>query len=387
MPDGDQENLTITSLPGMAGVSNTEWDQLTQSQNRPYYPFSTWAFLDSLEVSDSVRPETGWGPHHLLLKRGERLVGVMPLYLKGHSRGEFVFDHAWADAYERAGGRYYPKLLGAIPFTPATGPRFHGETPEDVTALLHGARQITEELGVSSLHINFPLQTEIPQAKEAGYLIRTGTQYQFCDEGFGDWNGFLEALASRKRKALRKEREAITNTDIEIDWVTGRDITETHLDHFWRFYQDTGSRKWGTPYLTRTFFSLITERMAENILFVFARRGDIPIAGAMNFIGGDTLFGRYWGCTEHVPFLHFECCYYQAIDYALSHGLKYVDAGAQGEHKIARGYSPVTTYSLHYLPNPGFADAVEHFLEAERQEVDDAISYLNAFTPFRKDFS
>lgn len=385
MPDGDHDNLTLTTLPSMAGVDKSAWDRLTQPEGQPYYPFSTWDFLDALEISGSVRPDTGWGPHHVMLKRDEQLTGVMPLYLKGHSRGEFVFDHGWADAYERAGGRYYPKLLGAIPFTPATGPRFHGETEEDRAALMAGARQLTEELGVSSLHVTFPREAEAKQAEHTGYLLRTGTQYRFEDDGFVDWDGFLAALASRKRKSLRKEREAISAEGVEIEWVTGRDITEVHLDHFWRFYQDTGSRKWGSPYLTRTFFSLITERMANHIVFIFAKREGRYIAGAMNFIGGDTLFGRYWGCTEHIPFLHFECCYYQAIDFALEHGLSYVDAGAQGEHKIARGYRPVTTYSLHYLPNASFRDAVARFLAAEREEVDDAIRYLDNYTPFRKD--
>ncbi|RFB04688.1 GNAT family N-acetyltransferase [Parvularcula marina] len=385
MPDGHQETLTLTNLPSMAGVAKEEWDRLALGGERPYYPFASWDFLDALEVSGSVRPETGWGPHHLLLRRGEHISGVMPLYLKAHSRGEFVFDHAWADAYERAGGRYYPKLLGAIPFTPATGLRLFGETAEDEAALLAGARQITSELGVSSLHINFLTEEEKALAEAAGYLVRTGTQYRFCDEGFGNWAGFLAALSSRKRKALRKEREGIAKARIEIDWVTGSDITEAHLDLFWRFYQDTGARKWGAPYLTRNFFSVITERMADSILFVMARRGEQTIAGAMNFIGGDTLFGRYWGCTEYIPFLHFEVCYYQAIDYALQHGLSYVDAGAQGEHKIARGYQPVTTYSVHHLPNPSFHDAVARYLEAEREEVDEAIHYLQDFTPFRKD--
>ena len=384
MPDGSQDALSITTLPSLTEVPKEKWDRLTQREDQPYYPFSAWDFLDALEQSGSVRPETGWGPHHLLLHRGEDLLGVMPLYLKAHSRGEFVFDQGWADAYERAGGRYYPKLLGAIPFTPATGPRVHAETETYRAALFAGARQITKELGLSSLHVTFPTEEEAHLAKANGYLVRTGTQYRFADEGFGDWDGFLGALASRKRRSLRKERQAVRDEGIEIDWITGKDITEAHLDLFWRFYQDTGSRKWGTPYLTRTFFSLIAERMADRILFIFARRGERTIGGAMNFIGGDTLFGRYWGCTEHVPFLHFECCYYQAIDYALAHGLKFVDAGAQGEHKIARGYVPVTTYSVHDLPNESFRDAVARFLDAEREEVEDAIEYLGDFTPFRK---
>ena len=385
MPDGSTDTLTITTLPSLSGIAREDWDRLAQGGEGPLYPFASWDFLEALEASGSVRPETGWGPHHLLLRRGSRLTGVMPLYLKAHSRGEFIFDHAWADAYERAGGRYYPKLLGAVPFTPATGPRLFGETEEDNLALLAGARQVTDEMSLSSLHVNFLPEDEVRLAERSGYLIRTGTQYRFEDQGFGDWQGFLDALASRKRKALRKERAAIAEAGIEIDFVTGTDITEAHLDLFWRFYQDTGARKWGTPYLTRTFFSLVAERMADRMLFVMARRGERTIGGALNFIGGDTLYGRYWGCTEQVPFLHFECCYYRAIDWALAHGLKYVDAGAQGEHKIARGYVPITTYSAHYLPNQSFSDAVARYLEAEREEVDDAIGYLEDFTPFRKD--
>ncbi|ADM08299.1 hypothetical protein PB2503_01097 [Parvularcula bermudensis HTCC2503] len=384
MADGSSPAPTIDLVPAMAEIDKGSWDALTQRADRPSYPFAKWDFLEVLERSAAVRPETGWGPRHLVVKRGAEMVGVMPLYLKAHSRGEFVFDHGWADAYDRAGGRYYPKFLAGIPFTPATGPRLHAATADAERLLIEGAAQATDQLGLSSLHITFPVPEEVERLRAAGYLIRTGTQYRFEDEGFGDWDGFLSALASRKRKGLRKERAAIAEAGIEIEWITGSGITEDVLDHFWTFYQDTGARKWGTPYLTRSFFSMIAEVMADEILFVFAKRAGQAIAGAMNFIGGDTLYGRYWGCTEHVPFLHFEVCYYQAIDFALQHGLRFVDAGAQGEHKIARGYRPVTTYSAHYLPNPSFREAVERFLDAERREVQDAISYLSDFTPFKK---
>ena len=384
MPDGSQDALSITTLPSLTEVPKEKWDRLTQRENQPYYPFSAWDFLDALEQSGSVRPETGWGPHHLLLHRGEDLLGVMPLYLKAHSRGEFVFDQSWADAYERAGGRYYPKLLGAIPFTPATGLRVHAETETYRAALFAGARQITKELGLSSLHVTFPTEEEAHLAEANGYLVRTGTQYRFADEGFGDWEGFLGALASRKRKALRKERQAVRDEGIEIDWITGKDITEAHLDLFWRFYQDTGSRKWGTPYLTREFFEIAQDRLRKDILLVMCAREGRWIAGAMNVIGREVLFGRYWGCTEHHPCLHFETCYYQATDFAIAAGLKRAEAGAQGDNKLARGYEPVTTRSLHHLTHPGLQAAVRRYLKGERQAVAQEGAALAQMTPFRK---
>ncbi|WOI52370.1 GNAT family N-acetyltransferase [Parvularcula sp. LCG005] len=377
------DTLTVATHRSIADICKEVWDNLAGLTGQPYYPFTAFDFLDALEKSGSVRPETGWGPQHLVLSDGDNPIGALPLYLKGHSQGEYIFDHAWAEAYQRAGGRYYPKLLAAIPFTPATGPRLLCR-PETQATLAAAAAQVSDEMGVSSLHLNFPDKGQVAALEVAGYLIRKGQQFHFTDEGFGDWGGFLAALSSRKRKDLRKERAAIAQSDLDIEWITGRDITEDHLDHFWTFYQDTGARKWGTPYLTRTFFSMVTERMADRMLFVFAKRGDRPIAGALNFIGGDTLFGRYWGCTEHVPFLHFELCYYQAIDYALAHGLTHVDAGAQGEHKIARGYRPSTIYSAHVIRDEGFRQAVAQYLEAEATEVDAEINYLGEFTPFRR---
>jgi predicted N-acyltransferase len=384
MADGQDDKLVAKGATSLAQVDAAAWNALANPPGQPYYPFADWAFLEALERSGSVRAEVGWAPHHLILERDGTMVGALPLYLKAHSRGEFVFDYAWADAYERAGGRYYPKLLGGIPFTPAPGPRLLAGTEADREILAAAAMQMATELGVSSLHVSFPTAAQTAQFEALGYLIRTGQQYHFTDEGYGDWQGFLGALASRKRKALRKERDQVAAAGIEIDWLTGADITEEVLDRFWVFYQDTGSRKWGTPYLTRRFFSLIAERMADRMLFVMARREGRTIAGALNFIGGDTLYGRYWGCTEHVPFLHFEVCYYQAIDYALAHGLGRVDAGAQGEHKIARGYTPTTTWSAHHIADPGFRRAVARYLEAERAEVAEAIDYLSDFTPFRK---
>ncbi len=384
MPDGHSPNLTATTVSHLNEVEKDAWDALANPPGQAYYPFGAWDFLEAMESSGSVRPETGWGPQHLLLHEGDKLVGAMPLYLKGHSRGEFVFDHAWADAYTRAGGQYYPKMLGAIPFTPATGPRLFAQTAEHKKGLATAAAQVTAQMQLSSLHITFPTAQDRDVLEDAGFLIRKGQQYRFEDQGFGDWQGFLDALASRKRKDLRKERERIKQDGLEIDWITGSEITEAHLDDFWVFYQDTGMRKWGSPYLTRTAFSLLAERMADKILLILARRDDRYIAGAFNMIGGDTLFGRYWGCTEHVPFLHFELCYYQAIDYALAHGLRFVDGGAQGEHKIARGYVPVATSSAHYITDPGFHDAVARYCREEASHVDSDLAYLSDFTPFKK---
>lgn len=401
MPDGSAPALTATGVSAIADIARADWDRLVHSPrqangprqvNGPrqdsgpqqaFHPFAAYDFLDALERSGSVCAETGWQPHHLTLYRDEALVGIMPLYLKGHSQGEYVFDHAWAEAYQRAGGRYYPKLLGAVPFTPATGPRLFAPSAEDRLQLANAARQMADQLGVSSLHVNFPDIEDCQTLEEVGYLIRTGQQFHFEDQDFGDWAGFLAALSSRKRKALRKERDAIAQSDLTIEWITGGDITEAVLDAFWVFYQDTGARKWGTPYLTRQFFSMITETMADHILFIMAKRDGRYVAGAMNMIGGETLYGRYWGCTEHVPFLHFELCYYQAIDYALAHGIRRVEAGAQGEHKIARGYTPAQTYSAHWISNDGFRDAVAHYLTAEREEVADAMAFLSDYAPFK----
>ncbi|WP_031549892.1 GNAT family N-acetyltransferase [Parvularcula oceani] len=383
MADGE-ETVTAEAVTAIGEIGKAAWDAQANPQGRPYNPFVAHDFLSALEDSGSVRPETGWAPRHLVLRRKDDIAGVMPCYLKGHSQGEYIFDHAFADAYMRAGGRYYPKLLSAIPFTPATGPRLLAAQGDDRALLAQIGPQVASELRLSSFNINFPPPEETEALREAGYLIRTGQQYHFEDEGFGDWDGFLSALSSRHRKALRKERAAIRDMDVTVRWVTGPEVTEAELDTFWTFYQDTGSRKWGTPYLTRDFFSLLAERMADRMLLILADRGGRTIAGALNMIGGDTLYGRYWGRTEHVPFLHFELCYYQAIDFALEHGLTRVEAGAQGEHKVARGYRPVATSSAHWFADPGFKEAVADYLERERAQVEDDIGYLGEFTPFRR---
>ena len=327
--------------------------------------------------------------HHLLMEDGERrLVGAMPCYLKNHSQGEYVFDHGWADAFMRAGGSYYPKLQVSIPFTPASGPRLlpaEGFEPEGVrAALAEGLKAVTQKLGVSSAHVTFMKEDDLAALIPAGFLHRTDQQFHFHNEGYASYEDFLEQLASRKRKALRKERRTALENDITIDLLTGRDLTEAAWDDFFAFYMDTGGRKWGRPYLNRRFFSLIGERMAEDVLLVMARRGGRYIAGALNFIGADTLYGRNWGCIEDHPFLHFEVCYHQAIDFAIARGLKVVEAGAQGEHKLARGYMPVTTHSAHYIAHPGLRDAIDDYLERERRDVEVIQDALEDHGPFRK---
>jgi hypothetical protein len=312
----------------------------------------------------------------------------MPCYLKSHSQGEYVFDHGWAEAYMRAGGRYYPKLQVSVPFTPVTGRRLlvrpgEGEAERE-PLLLQAAVQIAERLGVSSLHITFPTRAEWRLAGELGLLQRTDQQFHWQNEGYASFEDFLEALASRKRKAIRRERRAAVSEGIAIEWVTGRDITEAHLDAFFAFYMDTGSRKWGSPYFTRECFSLLRESMADRLLLILAKRGRRYVAGALNVIGHDTLYGRYWGGIEHHPFLHFEVCYYQAIDFAVQHKLKRVEAGAQGEHKLARGYLPSETYSAHYIADPGLRRAVGDYLKRERLEVAREIALLNEDSPYKR---
>ena len=375
---------TIETISTLKDFPKDTWDSLANPADQPFDPFLSWDLLEALEASGSVRAETGWQPAHLALKHDGAMKGVTPAYLKGHSRGEYIFDNAFANAYMQAGGQYYPKLLSAVPFTPATGRRLLAPSAEDRVLLATGAIRAAEQMGLSGANLNFLTTEDAQQAEDQGFAIRYGEQYHFEDRGYGDWNGFLDALASRKRKALKKERSALAEGDLTIEWVTGTDIREEHLDAFWWFYQDTGARKWGTPYLTRTFFTMIAERIPEHMLFIMAKRDDRYIAGALNMIGGDTLFGRYWGCTEHIPFLHFELCYYQAVDFALAHGLKRVEAGAQGEHKIARGYEPVVIRSGHRMTDPGFQTAIEDYLDREKRQVESDIDLLKGYTPFKK---
>jgi len=388
MSAGGEIAMRVTTT--LADFSAAEWGALAgASRNGTYNPFLSHAFLSALEDSGCATRKTGWLGQHLRLDAPDgTLLGAVPCYLKSHSQGEYVFDHGWADAFERAGGRYYPKLQVAVPFTPATGPRLlarEGASTEAVRrALAEGIKTLAEQLGASSAHVTFATEEEAVLLETAGFLHRTDQQFHFHNENYGSYEDFLETLASRKRKALRKERRAALEGGISIDLLTGRDLTEAAWDDFFAFYMDTGGRKWGRPYLNRTFFSLIGERMAEDILLVMARRNGRYIAGAINFIGSDTLFGRNWGAIEHHPFLHFEVCYHQAIEFAITHGLNRVEAGAQGEHKLARGYLPVTTHSAHYIEHPGLRRAVADYLEAERQEVDMMGVILTEHSPYRK---
>ena len=352
------------------------------------HPFTRYEFFEALEESGSAIPETGWRPLHLVVERGERIEGILPLYLKNHSQGEYVFDHVWADALERVGGGYYPKLQSAVPFTPVTGRRLLVAAGADEaathTALLGAGAAAVEQLSVSSLHITFPTEEEWLAAGELGYLQRIDQQFHWENRGYASFEEFLGELSSAKRKNLRKERASVREAGVEFDWLTGRDITEAHWDEFFAFYMDTGGRKWGQPYLTREFFSRIGQSMSEQILLVMARHGGRYIAGALNLFGEGVLFGRNWGCCEFVPFLHFETCYYQAIDFAIAHGLRKVEAGAQGEHKLLRGYQPVPTYSAHFIAHPGLRQAVAHYLQAERDAVAGNIEELGQAGPFKK---
>jgi predicted N-acyltransferase len=345
------------------------------------HPFTRHEFFAAVEESGSATAGTGWQPCHLVLEEDGAIQALMPLYLKSHSQGEYVFDHAWADALERAGGDYYPKLQCAVPFTPVTGPRLLGRR-EYAPKLLEIAKASVRQLEASSLHITFPTSKEWRLAGEAGYLLRADRQFHWRNEGYRDFEDFLSRLSSAKRKNLRKEREAVRG--VEFEHLTATDITEAHWDRFFDFYMDTGSRKWGHPYLTRDFFSRIGESMADQILLVMAKRHGVYIAGALNFFGGGILYGRNWGAVEYLPFLHFETCYYQAIDFAIARGLNKVEAGAQGAHKLLRGYMPEETYSAHYIVHPGLRRAVDDYLKRERAAVKEDIDELARSGPFRK---
>ncbi len=365
------------------------WNALANPSHRPANPFVTHEFLQALEASGSVSSETGWQPFHLLLEEesdaGRQARGVVPMYLKSHSQGEYVFDHGWADAWHRAGGHYYPKLQASIPFTPATGPRLLSADPALEPELLAACRQAAEQVEVSSLHMTFMPKSQWQLAGQQGYLLRMDQQFHWHNNDYGQFADFLSELASKKRKNLRRERRDALAEGVEIEWITGSGLTEAHWDAFYRFYLDTGSRKWGSPYLNREFFSRISAAMPEQILLIMAKRRGRYVAGALNFIGAETLFGRNWGCIEHHPFLHFEVCYYQAIDFAIARGLKRVEAGAQGSHKVARGYLPEATYSAHWITDPGFRRAVADYLENERQYVQEDIEHVQAHAPFRSD--
>jgi predicted N-acyltransferase len=351
------------------------------------HPFTRYEFFAALEESGSAGAETGWLPAHIVEKSGADIVGLLPAYVKNHSYGEYVFDHGWAEAFERAGGNYYPKLQCSVPFTPVTGRRLLARdrrNPAIENALLDSSVSLVEKLGASSSHVTFLTEPEAEAARSKGFLLRHDSQFHWLNRGYTDFSQFLGDLSSAKRKTLRKEREAIRAAGIAFDWVSGRDITEAHWDAFFDFYMDTGSRKWGSPYLTREFFSRLGQGMSEQVLLIFARKSGRYVGGALNLFGEGTLFGRNWGCSEYVPFLHFETCYYQAIDYAIACGLQRVEAGAQGSHKLLRGYVPVQTCSAHYIVHPGLRRAVSDYLDDERRAVAENVQALAEHAPFKK---
>ena len=372
--------VTARLAQDVSSIPAAEWDACAGTAN----PFVSHAFLAALEASGSVGGRSGWQPVPIIVDdaHGQPLA-VAPAYLKTHSQGEYVFDHGWADAWARAGGDYYPKLQIAAPFSPVPGPRLLLRDPAHAPALLAAVEAVVDQHGLSSAHATFITPDQPPLFEAAGWLIREGTQFHWRNDGYATFDDFLAALASRKRKAIRKERAAVVD-GLTIRHLTGAQIGPREWAAFWRFYQDTGSRKWGQPYLTRAFFPLLGEALGDRVLLILAERDGVPIAGALNLLGDDTLYGRYWGCTEDVPFLHFELCYYQAIDAAIARGLSTVEAGAQGEHKLARGYVPVPTWSAHYLPDPGFRAAVADFLRRERAGVERDQACLGELTPFRK---
>ena len=386
-----ETQIEIRVLPSLSAVDAEDWDACacpeTADGGAPLDPFTTYRFLKALEDSGSVGSGTGWQPQYMVAYRDDAVIGCAPMYLKFHSQGEYIFDHNWAHAFERAGGRYYPKLQIAVPFTPATGRRFllrPGEEHIALPALVQGAVQLAANNELSSVHVTFCTPEEAEQGEEMGLMTRTTQQFHWVDDGYGDFDGFLASLSSRKRKNIRKERAQANAFGGEIRAYTGDELQPEHWDAFWRFYQDTGARKWGSPYLTRQFFDIAQDVLRDDIALILAERNGVPVAGALNFIGRETLFGRYWGCVEHHPCLHFELCYYRAIDFALTHGQTRVEAGAQGEHKLARGYLPTRTHSLHWFPDPGFGDAVERYLEAEREAINEEIEILTDYGPFRK---
>lgn len=381
-------DATFRVISSLKEVDRDDWDAVANPPGLPFNPFLTHDFLWSLEESGAATRRTGWLGQHLVLDDGRgRATAIMPCYLKSHSMGEYVFDHGWADAYERAGGHYYPKLQAAVPFTPVTGRRLLvGDAPgaEERRRLLATAGlALAQKSGASSLHVTFTTEDEWQLLAEVGYLQRTDQQYHFVNDGYRDFDDFLAALSSRKRKVIKRERrDALVG--LEVQHLTGRDLTEAAWDAFFAFYMDTGARKWGRPYLNRRFFSLIGERMADRILLMLATKNGQPIAGALNFIGSDTLFGRYWGAVEEQPFLHFELCYYQAIEWGIDHKLKRVEAGAQGEHKVARGYRPTTTYSAHWIADPAFRRAIADYLTSERRQVERNDAALAELLPFKE---
>lgn len=385
------QEVEITIIQSLSQIDAADWDACACPEAvdgvRPNDPFTTHRFLKAIEDSGSVGGRTGWQPQYLTARIGGQIIGVAPLYVKSHSQGEYIFDHSWAHAYEQAGGHYYPKLQIAVPHTPASGRRFltrEGFEETGFNALVQGAVQLTENNNLSSLHATFCTEEEATRAEALGLMVRKNQQFHWCNDGHSDFDGFLRTLSSRKRKNIRKERATAQSFGGSIHTFTGDNLKPEHWDAFWTFYQDTGARKWGQPYLTRAFFDIAQEVLRDDIALVLAERDGRWVAGALNFIGADTLYGRYWGCSEHHSCLHFELCYYQAIDIAIEMKLGSVEAGAQGEHKLARGYLPTPTWSLHWMRDPGFGRAVGEFLKAERAAVDEEIEILTDYGPFKK---
>lgn len=384
----DGPTLEVSVLSALSEISAEDWDACANPSGGsiPADPFTTYRFLSALEESGSVGPGSGWQARHLVARQDAELIAVMPCYAKRHSQGEYIFDHNWAHAYENAGGSYYPKLQAAVPFTPATGRRFltkPGYEALGMSALTQGAVELASQNQVSSLHITFCTEDEYLAGAEMGLMQRIGQQFHWANDGYGKFEEFLEALSSRKRKNIRKERRSAQGFGGKIQGFTGSEIQPDHWDAFWQFYQDTGYRKWGSPYLTREFFDIAQDRLRDDIYLVLAQREGRWIAGALNFIGSDCLYGRYWGAIEHHDCLHFELCYYQAIDYAIALGLPRVEAGAQGAHKLARGYLPAPVYSLHWIADPGFRSAIERYLEQERAAVGEEIDVMTDYGPFK----
>ena len=385
-------SISIKVVKSISELDREEWNSCAifysaNGLDKIEDPFISYDFLDALEKSKSVGENTGWLPYHLAAIRKNKLIGAVPLYLKSNSQGEYIFDYNWAHAFERAGGRYYPKLQISVPFTPVTGRRLlvsKNAPSHTASLLLQSAIELCEKNKLSSLHTTFCNKQEFELGQKLGMLGRVSQQFHWLNNGYGNFGDFLNALSSRKRKNINKERLKANNFGGEIEILTGSEIKKDHWNYFWKFYQDTGIKKWGTPYLTRQFFDQIHETMRSKILLILAKKEGNYIAGALNFIGSDTLFGRYWGCIEDYPFLHFEVCYYRAIEFAIAHGLKKVEAGAQGEHKLARGYVPTETFSLHWIAEKGFSKAVEEYLISEKDAVKRDIKILSHFTPFKK---
>jgi predicted N-acyltransferase len=382
--------VQLRTLDSIDAIDPAAWNACANpGGSTAFDPFLSHAFFAALERSGSAVERTGWRPLHLVLEDAGTVLGVLPLYLKSHSRGEYVFDQAWADAWHRAGGRYYPKLQSCVPFTPVTGRRLlvaaRSDSDSLAATLAAGAIELAQRLGVSSLHVTFPTEPEWRLLAGQRFLGRIDQQFHWRNRGYASFDGFLAALSSKKRKNLRRERREALANGITVEWVTGSDLREHHWDAFFDLYMDTGGRKWGTPYLTRSFFSLVSAGLAEHTLLILCRRAGRYVAGALNFIGSNTLFGRNWGCIEDHPFLHFETCYYQAIDFAIARGLDTVEAGAQGGHKLIRGYEPTTTYSAHWIADAGFRRAIDRYLVDERRQVLAEGAWVAEHLPFRRD--